>query len=158
MERRKRRKMCPLCDGELDLEVKFCPYCGNDFSENAEIEEEYEPQSTMTANETIASLYPPPYQPQKKSSAVFLEEERNEEEEDFEEEEEEEVEKSEKKHFFPTMLFFLGMNLLVLSLMLFFFSKNGELILKWNSSYALAYLCVALPLIIIGYKGLSKIE
>lgn len=70
MPQRKRMKLCPSCDGFVDLDVIICPYCGNNVSESTYVnnadEDEMEEKSlgsSMTPEESLSALYPPPYQP-----------------------------------------------------------------------------------------------
>ncbi len=63
-----------------------------------------------------------------------------------------------KKTIFSTLLFSLGVNLMLFSLFLLFFSKNGELFLRWDSSFWYLYSLIGMGLIGGGYKLLNKIN
>jgi hypothetical protein len=61
----------------------------------------------------------------------------------------------EKSSFWPLLLLSVGANLLVLGLLQFFFSDNGQLMLQWDSSYWFIYCLAALPLFYVGFKKTS---
>jgi hypothetical protein len=140
-------KLCGNCDGMVDLEVIICPYCGGDVSEIAEefIEKEEQGRKQLSLNETLSSLYPPPYEPK-----VF------EEEATYKKEEEEKYEEKEKSFIFPFLIFSLGVNFSLFGLFLIFFSKNGELFLRWNTSFWFLYVILGVGLVFIGNRFLPK--
>lgn len=72
-----------------------------------------------------------------------------------------EVEKEEnrqKKTILSTLLFSLGVNLLLFSLFLLFFSTHGELFLRWDASYWYLYSLVGAGMLAGGYKLLGKLN
>ena len=152
-------KLCPNCDGSVAMQVSLCPYCGSsvfestkDASKNPAVDPNVK---TLSPEETLASLYPPPYRP--KTIDTQMEEE---EEETFEEEEEEEdvTQEEQKGAIVPTILFWLGVNVLVFSVLLLVFSNEGALYLKWNAKYWFLYSVSSFPLLFLGYKGLKNIN
>ena len=151
MSRKLHLKLCPYCDGQMDWDVIACPYCGSDVSEvdKEEVSNDSEIIRRLSPKETLASLYPPPYQPK-----VY---DQLEEEQVFEEEIEEKV-VEEKISFLPILLFSLGIHLLVFSLLLFFFSKNGELFLKFNGHMWIFYFIASVLMMYFGYRKFSKKE
>jgi hypothetical protein len=156
MQQNQRTKMCPNCEGNVAIEVSICPYCGSSlFSKNENLanSKENENVKSLSYEETLASLYPPPYKPKVDSSSSF-----EKEEEDKMNERRDEVEEFEKNNLLPTILFWIGVNILVFSLVLLFFSKDGFLYLKWNSSYWYLYSLISLPLLYFGFVGLKKIK
>ena len=150
MQQNQRTKMCPNCEGNVALEVSICPYCGssvfnqNDNLANKKIEEDVK---SLSYEETLASLYPPPYKPN------IIEEPQEELKQALKEEliEEESV-------LLPTIFFWLGVNILVFSLILLLFSKEGVLHLKWNANYWFLYSLFSLPLLFFGIKGLKNLN
>ena len=151
MEQKQRLKLCPRCNAQVDRDVIICPYCDTDFTFEQSYTSYYAPDNqensrSMTENETVASLYPPPYQPKVYDTEV-------KEEEHFPEEEERE---RQYQPFLPTLLFSIGMNLAFLGILLLFFSNRGELFLRMNAKLWILFFFSALPLILFGYRGLSK--
>jgi len=159
MKPKRRLKLCMNCDGQVDLDVIVCPYCGSDLLEDTTSEEAMSrsaydsPHKTLSLQETLSSLYPPPYQPRQTTYDAH-----DEMEEEYEDERvEEPIEEEEKRGVFgPTLLFSLGMNLFLLGLFLFFFSEKGAVTLKWDAHYWFIYFLSSIPLVYFGYKKLSK--
>jgi hypothetical protein len=152
MEQKKRLKMCPHCDGQIDLDALICPYCGRELVMGKKNSEENKNptdfMSRTTPEETSASLYPPPYQPKIHDPI--------EQQEEILPLQETAVKQEEKENLlWPTLLFSFGANLLLLGLFLLFFSKQGELLLRWNGHYWFVYLLLGLPIAVLGYKGLN---
>jgi hypothetical protein len=149
MEQKKRLKMCPHCDGQIDWDSVVCPYCGRSLTVEKKTEEMKNTTEffSKTPEETSASLYPPPYQPKihdpidPQEDAPLLQENALKVEE-------------KESLLWPTLLFSFGINLLLIGLFLLFFSKQGELLLRWNSHFWFVYLLLGLPIAVLGYKGL----
>jgi len=165
-----RTKMCPNCEGNVALEVSMCPYCGGSVfeqNENLSSQKSADDVKTLSYEETLASLYPPPYKPKVIETNSSMENEENyveepkpiqkgyEQEEVHEEEVEEEVEQN---ALIPTVLFWFGVNAFIFSILLLVFSKDGVLYLKWNSSYWFLYSLIALPFLFFGFKGLKNLD
>ncbi|NGX63535.1 MAG: hypothetical protein KR126chlam6_00947 [Candidatus Anoxychlamydiales bacterium] len=162
-----RTKMCPSCHGNAPLHVDICPYCANSFFEkNETISNENISQdnsSTLSYEETLTSLYPPPYKP--KVIPTSTNNNISDEEEDIHKEmrqvndsDGEVVEEREKNSLIPIVLFWLGVNILVFSIILIFFSTDGVLYLKWNTKYWFLYSFISIPLIYLGFKGLQNLN
>lgn len=155
MEPKQRLKLCPRCNAQVDRDVIICPYCDCDFTFEQSYTSQFIPPEAreepvaLSEKETVASLYPPPYQPKVYDTDL-------DEEERFPEEEEEEKVLPLKQPFLPTMLFSLGVNLAFLGLLLLLFSDRGELFLRMNAKMWVFFLFGAIPLLIFGYKGLAK--
>lgn len=158
-----RTKMCPNCDGSVAMEVSICPYCGmNVFKKNESIanQTKEEDVQTLSYEETLSSLYPPPYKPKVIQTSATL----NNLEEDLENETNQEnvhetgENKNEKGAFVPTTLFWLGINILLFSILLLIFSEGGFLYLKWNAKYWFLYSIISIPLLYFGFKGLQSLE
>jgi ribosomal protein L40E len=56
-------KMCPFCEGEIPLEATDCNYCGSSLLKTRR------PKPAYPAEESLASLYEPPYSPHKRTLA-----------------------------------------------------------------------------------------
>ena len=157
MQQTDKTKLCPSCDGYVALQVNICPYCGNSVFENIEHnsdKKKSENVHSLSYEETLASLYPPPYKP--KVIEPEIKEEIIERKQDIEEEIETEEEEVTKKSFLlPTTLFLFGVNILFFSLILLIFSDDGSLYLKWNAKYWYLYTLFSIPLAYFGFKGLK---
>jgi len=154
MKQNKRQKLCYHCEGEVDLEVIFCPFCGTDLleeSNGAEESEKIDPDAafrTLSEKQSNSSLYPPPYLP--KSS---VDDDAPEEVQDLEEE----IEK-EKSAFLPLIFLSMGAWLLALAVLLFVFSKNGFVTLRFDAKMWLVYLLISAPLLFAGSKLMGKMD
>ncbi len=154
MHQNQRTKMCPNCEGNVAMEVSICPYCGSSiFTKNENNPKTNDNVKSLSYEETLASLYPPPYKPKVVETSDSLEKE-----EESKVVEGKEVEEFGKNSLLPTILFWIGVNLVVFSLILLFFSKNGFLLLKWNSNYWYLYSLISLPLLYFGFKGLNNLK
>lgn len=157
MQPNQRTKMCPNCEGNVAMEVSICPYCGSSlFSQNPSLPNQKTGDSvkSLSNEETLASLYPPPYKTKIMESVDSLEQV----EENKSVEQKEDIKEFEKKSLLPTILFWVGANLLIFSLILLFFSKDGFLCLKWNSTYWYLYTLLSIPLLYFGFKGLQNLK
>lgn len=157
MAQNQRSKMCPNCEGSVAYEVSICPYCGNsvfDKNANSASQKTSDNAKSMSYEETLASLYPPPYKPKVMDNDSTFEKE----EVSSVAQVKEEVEELPRNNLVPTMLFWIGINILVFSLILLVFSKDGFLYLKWNASFWYLYSLISLPLLYFGFKGLSSIK
>lgn len=150
MKLKKRQKLCSNCEGDIDLDVIVCPYCAADLRE--ELEEPSKRSSPM--QQMSHSLYPPPYpikeekgeEPLPRASALpALEEEPG----------------VPKEHIaavaLPILLFALGSLLCLLGLLLFLFSHEGQVVLKWDARLWFLYLFASVPFLVFGYRAISKL-
>ncbi len=126
MKPKKRQKLCPSCEGEVDLDVIFCPFCGSDLLEEKE-------------------FTPPPSEYNSPSYNNSLEQEI----EEAKQKEEEKV----KLSFWPFFFLNVGVWLFLLSLFLLFFSKEEALWLKINAKLWLYFLLGSLPLLALGGRA-----
>ena len=155
MAEKERYKMCPHCEGQVNIDFDVCPYCGGDTSYSQTSDNEYMPQTpyyfgsqNLSPEETISSLYPPPYQPkidQAEEVEEVMEEKVMEEEAPAQEE---------AKNILPILFCSLGVLLFVLGLFMALFSENGELVLRWNAKLWYLYLLTSAPLFYLGFKKL----
>lgn len=148
MNQKKKMKLCAHCDGQVDLDVVVCPYCGNSLSDVKDAQTFSTVKKNLSAEETLSSLYPPPYQPKNVAAATAK----------AIEVEEEVCEKETKSSpLIPTLIFSLGVNILLFGLYLLLFSTKGELFLHFNAELWFVYLVLGAPLSYVGYKMLRKI-
>jgi hypothetical protein len=152
MKTKKRQKICYNCNAEVDLEVIVCPYCGTDMLEEFELKFESEDDldnRSLSAKQTIASLYPPPYQMQN----LNMENTEEEEEKDIEEGEETQ---SRLPSIMPDIILAFSLNIVGLVLLLFFFSTDGEINLKINNKYLVLLFLFSIPAFLWSYKNLNE--
>ncbi len=125
MKPKKRQKLCHNCEGEIDIDVIVCPFCAADLREEKPEQRysSYLAQSQeMNSKQTVQSLYPSTLSEAVEPEAVKEEAEKVEEE-------------KESGVFMPTILFTLGVQLCVFSLLMLLFSHKGVVILKWDAQF-----------------------
>lgn len=152
---KKRQKLCHNCEGEIDLDVIVCPFCAADLREEKPEQGRLSyglAQRLSHDQQTSQSLYPPsfpvkqpepepeapPSPPQSQSIAP--------------------PEEDAAKNFIgPTILFTLGVQLVLIGLLMLLFSHKGMVVLKWNASWWFLYCTAGSPLLYFGYRALSKL-
>jgi hypothetical protein len=146
MNTKTNKKLCWNCEGNVEKEAVQCHYCGVTLKPSYEDDEDETPAS-MSSNNKIAS---------ERSSRISADE--NLDNSDWSNAGN--SEKTAESHIIsiPFALLLSGIVLFLFSFMLLFFSKDGVLILKWNSQYWFIYLMVALPLLLFGWKLLKSSE
>ncbi len=147
MKPKKRQKLCHNCDGEIDIDVIVCPFCAADLREEKP-EQRY---SSYITNVDQSYQSQPQYSESTESAADELAEEGPPVAFD---EEEADVKPS---TFLPTVLFTLGIQLCVLSLLMLLFSHKGAVILKWDARYWFVYLLISVPFLSFGYRAIKKL-
>ncbi|MBN2478723.1 MAG: hypothetical protein JXA94_00690 [Parachlamydiales bacterium] len=171
MNQNERTKLCPSCDGMVAMEISICPYCGSSvFNKNEDFDSQIlNPDvKSLSPEETLQSLYPPPYKPKvidtrpgkeggEEDDDEFEEDENGNDSND-EESQDEDERRSDKSSLLFTILLLLGVNIFVFSMLLLFFSENGSLTLSWNAKYWFLYSIFAMPLLLFGFKGLNKLD
>ena len=144
--------MCSTCEGEIDLDVIVCPFCAADLRE--EKPEQQRPSLGQRADKnlgkTMESLYPSSF-PQTKEPAV-----PEESAEAAAPTIEEDAGKA-KNILGPTLLFTLGVQLCLFGLLMVLFSHKGVMVLKWDARLWFLYVFASIPLLIFGYRALSKL-
>lgn len=154
---KKRQKLCHNCEGEIDLDVIVCPFCAADLR----VEKPEQGRASFNAvprfvqdQETSQSLYPSPFppkaapepeaataavsqQPEQMPMAAVVQETRN--------------------FFGPTILFTLGVQLVLIGLLMLLFSHKGVVVLKWNAGWWPLYCAAGCPFLYFGYRALSKL-
>ncbi|HSX27113.1 MAG TPA: hypothetical protein VLE89_08940 [Chlamydiales bacterium] len=159
MKPKKRQKMCYNCEGEIDLDVIVCPYCAADL--RAEKPEQqyaaYNPASSVknlnaAHQQTMKSLYPPVYSAEETAAEAAAPPPAAETALPIEEEP-----AQDKTIVGATLLVSLGVQLLLLGLLMLLFSSKGMFILKWDSRLSVFYVFASIPLLIFGYRALTKL-
>lgn len=165
MQPKKRMKMCPFCEGQVEIQVTICPFCGAEIAPAEEGGSSANKDArALSPQETLASLYPPPYRSkaeegllqQPKENSPFISGVSSREEVLFDETRKQGESLSPQSFFLPFFLSSLGINLLFLSFFLFFFSSDGEVELHWKGYWWVIYFMIGLPLCIFGYKKFSE--
>ena len=166
-----RQKMCTHCEGRIAVEASSCPYCGMPLIGESETTVNSASQSGLSSQESLASLYPPPYSNRNFSQMKI--DNNKDSQSKFKAPQAlaenpfakmplaanaavEKQEVQDKSGFMPLLLILLGSNLLTLGLMQVMFSDDGLLRLEWSSKYWFYYCLLALPLISLGMKKLKQ--
>lgn len=155
------QKMCWNCDGHVHVYEMQCPYCGADLTEHEEykeeapeqeetVEESYdEPHSATQETEEDDDFTRPPFQDLMDEERVDL----KEEEEAWEKAPEEKGPDCDNPVaslllLLPGTLFFL------FGAALFFFSKEGYLVFRFNAQYWFVYLIGSWAMLYLGWRSL----
>lgn len=173
MKQAERTRTCSNCEADVNREATYCPFCGTDLlltpiSSKEDLFEGDEKFSSQSLQESLASLYKPPYSvrnrqgfgiPDERESATIKEIElskegplfRSYEDEEITEKrpKEKKIEAEDRLHgdVLPLLLLSIGAHLLIVGLFLLFFSKDGVLTLEWNSRFWFLYCFFGIPLI-----------
>lgn len=142
--------MCYNCEGEVDLDVIVCPFCAADLREEKPEQQRGPGAQSVKQIYNEQSLYPPPYS---KPVEQVMPMESDPVLQHTVEEESTPV----KSTVSAVALITLGVQFFLFSLFLLFFHHNGALILKWDASLWFLYFFASIPLLIFGYRALSKI-
>ena len=188
MDKRTTLKLCWSCDGEVNNQSVQCPYCGSHLGTNQEdsvlnshkedtcmTNEDNQSQPKFQQVERVASSqdsFTPLYS-QTNSSAeqhqeqVYKQEtpqnsfsqEGDLESRDSVARENSELESSGSvKEVLAFSLLLTAMGLFLFSVILFLFSKDGYLVLKWKASYWTFCLLLSMPVFYFGWKALNQVE
>lgn len=156
MKQADRQKMCWNCEADVSYDSTYCPFCGTDLLTTGDYESA--PTEDSSIQESLASLYKPPYSvrnqegigvPDEPEDAAYAQDEPEEEPLHLQAHEEEKGPTG-----WPLLLLTIGGQLFTLGLLLLFFQKNGKVTLEWNAHLWAIYLLSALPLLIFGYRSL----
>ncbi len=149
----KKTKLCWNCEGVVDRSAENCIYCGvylHPEEEDLEDHEQEAPPSPYQSTDSYGDKEPP------KPSYQSKDEEYN-----IEELESEEVFKGSEDIrgvILPLIFLLAGSVFLLFSFVLYFFSKDGVFVLKWNANYWFIYLFFSIPLLYIGWRTLQYFE
>ena len=172
MKPKDRQKMCSHCEGRIAVEANSCPYCGMPLIGESESTVTSASQSGLSSQESLASLYPPPYSNRSFSQVKI---DNKDLQSKFKAPQAlaenpfakmplagnsivEKQEEEDKSGFMPLLLILLGSNLLTLGLMQAMFSEEGFLRLEWSSKYWFYYCLFAIPLICFGMKKVKQVK
>lgn len=155
-----RQKMCWNCDADVSAGATYCPFCGTDLmvgNENDKVKEAAYRGETL--QESLASLYKPPYSSTREESVGSPSEmHRNPSENDLSAFLVEEKKDPTARFGYGWSLIFLsvGTFLVTLSLLLLFLSTDGKLILEFNARSWFLYGISGAPLLFLGYRLLNR--
>jgi hypothetical protein len=149
---KKRQKLCHNCEGEIDLDVIVCPFCAADLREEKPEQGRFAnhfAQKLVQNEQTSQSLYPPSFpikqpEPTPEAAAPLPQADALEE-------------KSSPNILGPTILFTLGVQLVLIGLLMLLFSHKGVVVLRWNASWWPLYCIAGAPFLYFGYRTLSKL-
>jgi len=148
-----KKKLCWNCEGTVSFHEETCPYCGvsvipaflegagADFSPPYSKHHEQEldiPRSPYALNSNDAKNEEAGSQTEKEDAEPALD--------DF------------KSSMTAISLLLSGSVFLLFSLALSLFSKEGVLTLQWDGTVWYVYLLVGIPLMLLGWKSLMKID
>ncbi|MCH9811685.1 hypothetical protein K0U07_02855 [bacterium] len=157
MDNNEKMRMCPYCEGTVPLDSSSCRFCGSSFEEGSSR------QKGIISEDRDDAYYNPPYapaNPEAQAESIYYPE--NDElppsaaASGYVEEEDKETDE-EKGHILALALLSTGAMFVTLSLLLFFFSEHGRLVLEWKSRYWSLYLILGAPLLYYGFQKLRKL-
>ena len=147
MTKQAKKKLCWSCEGRVTKEAENCPYCGVYLSPNG------------IDGTSPSTIWDPPYklssdeENQTAPSAPYtLPREENMLEAPLDNS------STIKSVLTPLVLLLSGSVFFVFGLILYLFSTNGTLTLRWDASYWYLYIGLAMPLLIYGWKTLSDLK
>lgn len=144
-----KKKMCWNCEGNVARDATNCIYCGVYLQREQDlVEEMYEPPFPSNGNkESPEETHEPPFlsegAKEESSNSIFASAP---------------VTSAWKELLIAQISLSLGGALALFALILFFFSKDGVLTLKWDGEFWIYCLSLGVPLLLIGIRTLSYIE
>ena len=160
MNKVKEKKRCWNCNGDVPVTSMQCMHCGADVSSEQDLDilqkSPYQFVHTNNQNaykaqlEDELSAQRPPY-----TTDSYAEYNANAENLD---KNNSIIHKNLRQGLKPLFLLLPGAVLFIFSLFLFFFAKNGVLILRWKSFVWPFYLFISLPLLYYGWKSLNHLD
>ena len=179
-----KEKMCVSCEGRIHFTADVCPYCATDQTASSMHNSFKAPLfQSQSLEDSLTSLYTPPYQGKRPQFAQQIAEEVHSEERMidspmYEEpvqqmyrevkrqpelnpllgathHEEEDIKES---SLWPILFLIGGVNFAILGLMQLFFSKNGVLSLEWNANYWFLHCLISAPLLFYGFRKLRNLK
>lgn len=146
-----RRKLCWECGGEVPESAEQCPFCGAAFevvNTNEKETDDFFTQSNATTDFYSDSAPPKPlYQPIDESAPQ-------------EEEPSSEGEKSDgasRQQLICLCFLIPGFALLLFGIIMFFFSQEGYLTLKWDASWGMFIFALSALCIYYGARAYKKL-
>lgn len=176
-----RTKVCWSCEADVSYEATYCPFCGTDLLTSTIESKEEQPKqderfATQSLQESLASLYKPPYSVRNRQGLGVPDEREEssfkqvvppkedpihsynapEHQEPLPSESKVKDKMEERGAVLPLLLLSIGLNLVVLGMLILFFSKEGTVCLEWSARYWFFYLLVGLPMSYIGTRLLRQ--
>lgn len=146
-----RRKLCWECGGEVPESAEQCPFCGAAFeveSADASDTDAFFSQSHASADYYSDSEPPRPlYQPIDEGAS---------QEEGFSSEEDK-SDGASRQQLICLCLLIPGFALLLFGIIMFFFSQEGYLTLKWDASWGMFIFALSALFIYFGAKAYKKL-
>lgn len=171
-------KVCWSCDGKVSNQSVQCPYCGahlgtqqesslginsqsnsNYASKESAQKPRYQQVKSVGSEESFTPLYS---QHSSGSSSENSFEDQSFQQPSSEAPVSKNYEEAQASGSVKEMLAFslllVAMGLFLFSIILFLFSKDGYLVLKWKSSYWLLCLLLSIPVFFFGWRALGQVE
>ncbi len=177
-----RVKVCWSCEADVNIDATYCPFCGSDLL--ASSKENPNPTldtqkkfSDQTLEESLASLYKPPYSVRNKKG-LGVPDEREEgnyiekkpaQQNLYSYQQEEQLKQAESTPVnselsarrswgsaMTLMTLMLGSFLCTLGFLLMIFSNEGKVVLEWNAKFCFFYILSGIPLIYFGINTLKE--
>ncbi len=128
MREKKSKRLCWNCNADVDKDSLYCLYCGMDLSKQKENCDE-------PVAEVAARAAPAPVTEEAPTIASALEP---------------------RNSTLATILLSGGALVLIFSLFLVLFSKEGVLKMEWDASFWFAYMILAVGMLFLGYRALRS--
>lgn len=177
-----RTKVCWSCEAGVGDEATYCPFCGTDLltssTQSGDKQSKQDKRfSEKSLEESLASLYKPPYSVRNrqglgipdereepafkqasppKENLLFQSYEQIPEKTPLSSEAQQGNEEVGPGGVWPLFLLSIGINLVVLGILIFFFSKEGVTRLEWDSRYWFLYLLIGLSITYLGVRSLKR--
>lgn len=137
-------RLCWNCEGSVSIAEETCPFCG---------------VSVVPASLDPSPLnnFAPPYSIDKSTSLTSPYIVNNEQFSQVQEELEPSIDEF-KKTIIATSLLLTGSVFFIFGLALMLFSTDGVFILRWNGTLWFIYSALSLPLLLLGWRSLMKLE
>ena len=151
-----KQKICVHCDGRLPLDATQCIYCGAEVKPEAAAPKTSVLFANQSLQDSLASLYTPPYSVKSPHFSPAVDKKRQESAEPPPVKTESIVQKKvpeeQAQSVMPLLTLLAGAQIFTLGLLQLLFSDEGILRLEWNSQYWFIYCLSALPLFYFGIK------
>lgn len=156
-------RLCWNCDGDIDIELSRCPYCGADpeaaHGHDLDEEQDFSPPYRMedvAAKERLLQERPP----YSGADEGGIDDETWEQ--SLSPEQDEECRRQNRETLLadaiPLALLLSGAVFCLFGLVLFLYSGQGRLVLEWNTSHWPVYLVPAVVMLYYGWKRLSETD
>lgn len=171
MNKKIKKKLCWNCEGESNFQAESCSYCGvslTPLSIGNDQENSLSPPYRLV-HETEDDHVPiSPYISQNHSNEAAQPAQntplnQNESGQDALSNANDDILSNELKNdlkntLLTVCLLFSGSVLFIFGLMILLFSENGQFVLKWSDQYWYLYFVIAIPMLLLGWAFLKKIE